>query len=114
MQCSTPTGSAGLFITSRIMRWHNPPGTQVSVSLTVQNNQIVIDFSDDGAGIPEHLKETIFRPFVRADESRNSKTGGSGLGLSIAKRIAEAHRGDLTLLRGEDRGSTFRVMIPAI
>ncbi|HHU05310.1 MAG TPA: HAMP domain-containing histidine kinase [Clostridiales bacterium] len=93
---------------------HNPPGTQVSVSLTVQNNQIVIDFSDDGAGIPEHLKETIFRPFVRADESRNSKTGGSGLGLSIAKRIAEAHRGDLTLLRGEDRGSTFRVMIPAI
>jgi len=92
---------------------HNPPGTQVSLSLTVQDNQVVIAFSDDGVGIPAHLKETIFRPFVRGDESRNSKTGGSGLGLSIAKRIAEAHGGDLTLLPGEN-GSAFRLMIPAI
>jgi len=92
---------------------HNPPGTQVSLSLTVQDNQVVIAFSDDGVGIPAHLKETIFRPFVRGDEPRNSKTGGSGLGLSIAKRIAEAHGGDLTLLPGEN-GSAFRLMIPAI
>jgi len=93
---------------------YNPPGTLVTVSLTAQNNQVVIDFSDDGIGIPAHLTDSIFKPFVRVDDSRSSKTGGSGLGLSIAKRIAEAHGGDLTLCAGGNKGSTFRITIPAI
>jgi signal transduction histidine kinase len=93
---------------------YNPRGTQVSVSLTVQNNLVVIDFCDDGIGIPAHLAENIFKPFVRVDGSRNSKTGGSGLGLSIAKKIAEAHGGDLTLCPNENKGSTFRITIPTI
>ncbi|HHV72642.1 MAG TPA: HAMP domain-containing histidine kinase [Clostridia bacterium] len=93
---------------------YNPQGTLVAVSLTVQNNQVVIDFSDDGIGIPAHLAVNIFNPFVRVDDSRNSKTGGSGLGLSIAKKIAEAHGGDLTLHPNENKGSTFRITIPVI
>ncbi|HHT94802.1 MAG TPA: HAMP domain-containing histidine kinase, partial [Clostridiaceae bacterium] len=93
---------------------YNPKGTLVSVSLTVRNSQAVIDFSDDGIGIPAHLKENIFKPFVRVDDSRNSKTGGSGLGLSIAKKITEAHGGDLKLCPGENKGSTFRITIPTI
>jgi signal transduction histidine kinase len=75
---------------------------------------VVIDFSDDGIGIPVHLVDNIFKPFVRVDDSRNSKTGGSGLGLSIAKKIAEAHGGDMTLLLNEKKGSTFRITIPTI
>jgi signal transduction histidine kinase len=93
---------------------YNPKGTLVSVSLTVRNNRVVIDFSDDGIGIPDQLADSIFKPFVRVDDSRNSKTGGSGLGLSIAKKIAEAHGGDLTLCPGENKGSTFRLTIPTI
>ena len=93
---------------------YNPEGTLVTVSLAVQNHQVLIDFSDDGIGIPEHLASNIFKPFVRVDDSRNSKTGGSGLGLSIAKRIAQAHGGDLTLLPDKNKGSTFRITIPAI
>jgi len=93
---------------------YNPVGTLVTVSLTVQNHQVLIDFSDDGIGIPDHLASNIFKPFVRLDDSRNSKTGGSGLGLSIAKRIVEAHGGDLTLLPNKNSGSTFRITIPAI
>ncbi len=93
---------------------YNPQGTLVAVSLKVQNNQVVIDFSDDGIGIPAHLVDNIFKPFVRADDSRNSKTGGSGLGLSIAKKIAEAHGGDLILCLNENKGSTFRITIPMI
>ncbi|WP_265442616.1 sensor histidine kinase [Acetivibrio straminisolvens] len=93
---------------------YNPAGTLVTVSLTVQNHQVLIDFSDDGIGIPDHLASNIFKPFVRVDDSRNSKTGGSGLGLSIAKKIAEAHGGDLTLLSDKNKGSTFRITIPAI
>lgn len=93
---------------------YNPPGTLVIVSLTVQDSLVVIDFSDNGIGIPAHLVDHIFKPFVRVDDSRHSKTGGSGLGLSIAKRIAEAHGGDLTICLSKNKGSTFRITIPRI
>jgi len=93
---------------------YNPKGTLVTVSLMVENNQVVIDFSDDGVGIPAHLADNIFKPFVRVDDSRNSKTGGSGLGLSIAKKIAQAHGGDLILCLNGNKGSTFRITVPTI
>ena len=93
---------------------YNPRGTTVTVSLTVQNHQALVDISDDGIGIPFNLTQDIFKPFIRADNSRNSKTGGSGLGLSIAKKIAEAHGGDLKLYSDENKGSTFRITIPII
>lgn len=93
---------------------HNPAGTTVAVSLTVQDHRAVIDFRDDGHGIPAHLAKDIFKPFVRADDARNSHTGGSGLGLSIAKKIAEAHGGDLVLLGGGHKGSAFRITVPTI
>jgi len=82
--------------------------------LREQDHQAVIEFSDNGIGIPAHLVDHIFKPFVRVDDSRNSKTGGSGLGLSIAKKIAQAHGGDLTLCLTREKGSTFRIAIPAI
>lgn len=72
---------------------HNPPGTQVSVSLTVQNNQIVIDFSDDGAGIPEHLKETIFRPFVRADSPAIPKPAAAGWDCPLPRGLPKRTEG---------------------
>jgi signal transduction histidine kinase len=93
---------------------YNPPGTLVTVSLTIQDSLVVIDISDNGIGIPAHLVDHIFKPFVRVDDSRHSKTGGSGLGLSIAKRIAEAHGGDLTICLSKNKGSTFRITIPRI
>lgn len=93
---------------------YNPPGTSVSVNLTVQNHNAVIDFSDNGIGIPAHLVNSIFKPFIRVDGSRNSQTGGSGLGLSIAKKIAEAHGGDLTLCSEGCNGSSFKIIIPTI
>lgn len=93
---------------------YNPAGTTVTVSLVVGGHQAVIDFSDDGIGIPAHLAQDIFNPFVRADDSRNAETGGSGLGLSIARKIAAAHGGDLALLENDRKGCSFRITIPAI
>lgn len=93
---------------------YNPQRTTVSISLTTHNHYALIDFTDDGIGIPAHLADNIFEPFVRADDSRSSKAGGSGLGLSIAKKIAEAHGGDLTLSSDGDKGSTFRITVPTI
>lgn len=92
---------------------YNPAGTAVSVRLYVQDNSAVIDYKDDGIGIPAELAEDIFKPFVRADASRNSKTGGSGLGLSIAQKIANAHGGDLTL-QASGKGAFFKITIPLI
>jgi signal transduction histidine kinase len=92
---------------------YNPKGTQVTVSLMIQDDKVLIDFSDDGIGIPDQLAAMIFKPFVRADDSRNSRTGGSGLGLSIARKIAKAHGGDLVLLSGSG-GSNFRITLPTV
>jgi len=98
-------------LSNNAMRY-NPPGTTVHVILTVNNDQAIIDFCDDGIGIPEDLMEDIFKPFVRADHSRSSETGGSGLGLSIAKKIIQAHGGDLTLRRDGEQGCIFRIVLP--
>ena len=93
---------------------YNPKGTTVSVSMSGQGDQAVILFLDNGCGIPNHLADDIFKPFVRADDSRNSDTGGSGLGLSIAKKIAQAHGGDLTLRTDIDEGCEFMITLPII
>lgn len=92
---------------------YNPQGGTVSVSLSVQDGFAEIMFGDDGAGIPGEIAQRIFQPFVRADDSRNSQSGGSGLGLSIAKKIAAAHGGDLILCLSQ-KGSVFKITIPVI
>ena len=60
-----------------------------------------IDIEDSGPGIPEEEMERVFEPFRRLETSRNRETGGSGLGLSIARNIVRAHGGDITLANQE-------------
>ena len=93
---------------------YNPKGTAVSVRLWEETDAIVILFQDDGVGIPPELAKDIFLPFVRADDSRNSRTGGTGLGLSIAQRIVQAHGGSLALLANTHRGCLFRIILPRV
>ena len=57
---------------------------------------------DDGPGIPPHLREEVFKPFLRLDDARNQDEGGSGLGLAIARDIARSHGGDITARRQPD------------
>jgi signal transduction histidine kinase len=93
---------------------YNKAGTKVKVSLSEGLHEAKVLFVDDGCGIPLELVEDIFKPFVRADESRNSAMGGSGLGLSVAKKIAQTHAGDLILERHVEKGCTFVLTIPTI
>lgn len=93
---------------------YNPKDTTISIILTTNDNNIIIKFCDNGIGIPKSLAEDIFKPFVRSDNSRNSRTGGSGLGLSIAKKIAIAHGGNLILCDNDNKGSIFEITIPKI
>ncbi len=72
----------------------------------------VLEVEDDGPGIPEPDRERIFKPFARLDESRQRKSGGYGLGLSIVQRIAEWHGGRVSVGEGESGGALFRMIWP--
>ena len=71
-----------------------------------------IDIEDDGPGIAPADMETVFEPFRRLETSRNRETGGSGLGLSIARNIVHAHGGDITLQNQPGGGLRARVILP--
>lgn len=68
-----------------------------------------IEVRDFGRGIPEQAMGRIFEPFYMADKSRSKKAGGSGLGLALVKRIADAHDAELTVKSGVGKGTTVRV-----
>lgn len=82
---------------------YNTEGTKLRIEVRDASKFVVIEIADNGIGIEESIRDKIFDVFVRADKSRKS-TGGSGLGLSIAKRIVESHGGEISLLnaRGEE------------
>ena len=77
------------------------------------DGRAIVVVSDDGPGIPETESERIFERFVRLDESRARNTGGSGLGLAVARAIARDHGGDVEVVESRHGGATFEVSIPA-
>lgn len=97
---------------------HNPEGTTIFVKVHGDEQQsdhsfIQITISDNGVGIPPEMVKKIFEPFVVGDDSRNSRQG-SGLGLSISKKIIEGHGGSITLEPSEISGysTSFKILIP--
>jgi two-component system osmolarity sensor histidine kinase EnvZ len=84
------------------------------VRLTVERDEVfarlIVD--DDGPGIPPERREEAFRPFHRLDEGRNLQTGGSGLGLSIARDIARAHGGEILLDKSPLGGLRATIRLP--
>lgn len=90
---------------------HTPPGGHVTAALTVNDGFHEISVSDTGSGVPLEDRDRIFERFVRLDPAR-SRPGGAGLGLPIARCIAEAHGGTLALEDGGPPGSTFLARLP--
>jgi two-component system osmolarity sensor histidine kinase EnvZ len=86
--------------------------TRAEIHASRGKTSIEITVDDDGPGIPEDRYEDVFRPFVRLDESRNVDTGGSGLGLTIARDIARSHGGDVTLGKSPLGGLRVVVRLP--
>lgn len=87
-------------------------GGKVEVTATVVNNLLRLTVSDTGIGIPIESLPFIFDRFYRVDKSRSRSSGGSGLGLSIVKAIAEAHRGSVDVSNSKPTGTKFTVSLP--
>jgi len=84
----------------------------VAVTMKVDQAAVLITVDDDGPGIPEANREDVFKPFFRLDASRNPETGGTGLGLTIARDIARSHGGELSLDAAPMGGLRARVSLP--
>jgi signal transduction histidine kinase len=84
----------------------------VEIGAAREGAAVVVHVRDDGPGIPEADLPGLFEPFFRVDRSRSRKTGGYGLGLSICKRIVEAHGGRIAAANNERRGACFTLTLP--
>lgn len=91
---------------------HNPPGTQIQVTLIPGKDGISLFIGDNGRGIPPQLRQDLFSPFAVGDRSRSK--GGSGLGLAISQKILQAHGWTIRLLPQEaaKQGTIFEIQIP--
>jgi len=86
--------------------------TKTEVSLRVRNDEVIFSFDDNGAGIPAERRQDAIRPFIRLEESRNRRTGGAGLGLSITSDIVLNHGGELALGDSELGGLRVTIKLP--
>lgn len=93
------------------IKYSLPDSGPVEVSVVETAETISVHVSDDGPGIPEADLPHLFEPFFRVDRSRSRKSGGYGLGLSICKRILEAHGGGIAVENKPGRGARFMVTL---
>jgi signal transduction histidine kinase len=87
-------------------------GGEALVSLGGAGDGVEVTIADRGPGIPEEMREQVFAPFFRLETSRSRETGGSGLGLAVARTIVHGHGGDITLEDRPGGGLQVRVSLP--
>jgi signal transduction histidine kinase len=93
------------------LRYTNDSG-KISIKAVLENNMIKVSIRDNGIGIPERQKSSIFSKFFRADNATKMQTNGSGLGLFISKSTVEKHGGEIDFESNNDVGTTFFFTIP--
>lgn len=89
------------------------PADQVFMEARLENGMLCVDVLDNGPGIPENRQEMVFEPFYRLEDSRNPSTGGFGLGLYIARKLARQCGGDVILTNRPEGGLCARVTFAA-
>ncbi|MCK4697841.1 MAG: GHKL domain-containing protein, partial [Dehalococcoidia bacterium] len=91
---------------------HTNKGDRITVSAGQQGSWVEVAVTDTGEGIPAEDLPNVFERLYRVDKSRARATGGSGLGLTIAKRLVEAHGGKIKVQSEPGKGSRFAFTIP--
>ncbi|NEW07482.1 two-component sensor histidine kinase [Paenibacillus sp. SYP-B3998] len=89
-----------------------PQGGTIGVHLRRNEGEAIVRISDNGIGVPDADQAHIFERFYKVDKSRNRTSGGSGLGLSIVKKIIEMHQGSVSVKSQQSVGTTFTVCVP--
>jgi two-component system osmolarity sensor histidine kinase EnvZ len=84
----------------------------ISITGHRDHRYLTVTIDDDGPGIPQNMREEVFKPFLRLDDARNQDEGGTGLGLAIARDIARSHGGDITLGDSPMGGLRASVRVP--
>jgi signal transduction histidine kinase len=94
------------------IRRHTPEDSQVLIILATAGNKAVLTISDAGPGLPEEVYKSGIQYFQRFDRSRSRESGGSGLGMTIMKRIIENAEGTITLRKSEFSGLEIEISLP--
>ncbi len=91
---------------------HTGPEGRITVTAWEEEDRVYISVADTGEGIPAEDLPLIFERFYRVDKSRTRSTGGTGLGLTIVKRLVEAHGGRIDVRSKPGQGATFTFSVP--
>ena len=91
---------------------YNVPGGNLTVKLSREDDNALLQVSDTGMGIPQDALDHIFERFYRVDKSRSRQSGGSGLGLAIVRAIVQRNRGDIQVSSELGKGAVFTVSFP--
>ena len=88
-----------------------PSGGSIKVELKARGQEVEVVIRDSGIGIADKDINRIFERFYKADQARNSRVGGSGLGLSLVKKIIDIHKGTITVTSRPDEGTAVRIVL---
>jgi two-component system sensor histidine kinase/response regulator len=89
-----------------------PEGNSITVRVWQASDNVFLQVSDTGIGIPKDKLESIFDRFFQVDGSSRRRYGGVGLGLALVKQVVETLGGDVTVESAVEKGSTFTVRLP--
>jgi signal transduction histidine kinase len=91
---------------------YSPSGSQTSIEARSTDNRIRMEVRDQGHGIPKHMRDQVFKKFVRLEEGGPATRSSSGLGLSFCRLVAEAHEGRIWVEGNLPKGSSFVLELP--
>jgi two-component system sensor histidine kinase GlrK len=91
---------------------YSPDGSDLNITLIADRKYAIIKVTDAGPGIPEEEKERVFEAFYQGAPADRGAVRGTGLGLSIAREYAQAHGGNITVLKSVNKGASLRVVLP--
>ncbi len=89
---------------------HTPAGTPIAISAQVEGDEVVVEVSDDGPGVPSDALDRVFEPFFRGPSGGPPR--GTGLGLAVARGLVEAHGGRISVRNRPGRGAVFQFTLP--
>ena len=92
---------------------YNKPQGSIRIKSYTAGSDVFVEISDTGVGIPAEAEAKIFEPFYTVDKNRSRQSGGTGLGLSLVKKLVEKQGGAIALTETSPEGSTFRLRFPS-